>query len=184
MMFNNEVMRTYGIKWKKMNDSIVGMMAFQKGADATLKLEEDFYFYFYMNQEKTEFYMGFATKKMYDQGVYNVFQGPSMNEIVIRNQELLKLLSQPSFYRTLFGKYMGIYCKFYEAYREGDVYAGIISTCGRHYHYLSSEKLAGGYDYYIEEIKQPCKPYMPLANSRTQIQRFSFTDRYMETLSA
>lgn len=182
MMFNNEVMRTYGIKWKKMNDSIVGMMAFQKGADTALELSEDYYFYFYMNQGKTEFYMGFATKKMYDQGVYNVFQGPGMNEIVIRNQELSKHLGQLSFYRTLFFKYMEIYSKFYKAYCEGDVYAGIISACGRHYHYLSSEKMAGGYDFYIEEIKQPCKPYMPLVNSRVQIQRFSFTNRYMATL--
>lgn len=182
MLFNNEVMRTYGIRWKKMNDSIVGMMAFQRGADATLIIEEDFYFYFYLNQEKTEFYMGFATKRMYDQGVYNVFQGPGMNEIVIKNQELSKLLSQPSFYRTLYKKYMDIYSSFYKGYCEGDVYAGIISVGDRHFHYLSREKLAGGYDYYIEEIKQPCKPYMPLPDSRIQIQRFSFTNRYMETL--
>lgn len=183
-MFNNEVMRTYGIKWRRINDSVVGMMAFHKGADSALEIEQDCYFYFYLNQEKTEFYMGFATKRMYDQGVYNVFQGPGMNEIVIRNPKLSGLLSQPSFYRTLYSKYMGIYSSFYKGYREGDIYAGIISVEGRHYHYLSSEKLAGGYDYYIEEIKQPCKPYMPLADSRIQIQRFSFTNQFMASLSA
>lgn len=184
MMFNNEVMRIYGIKWKRMNESVVGMLAFQKGTDEKLEIEADSYFYFYMNQEKTEFYMGFATKQMYDRGVYNVFEGPRMNEIVVRNQELSKLLGQPNFYRTLYKKYRTVYGVFYQGYCEGDVYAGIISVDGRHYHYLSKEKLAGGYDYYIEEIKQPCKPYMPLANSRTQIQRFSFTDQYMETLKA
>jgi hypothetical protein len=51
----------------------------------------------------------------------------------------------------------------------------------RHYHYISTEGILG-YDYYIEQIKKPEKPYRPLVNTRVKLPRLSFTGDYMDIL--
>lgn len=176
MLFSIDIMKKYGLKWRKIKDVTAGVIKYRN------KPEESRYFYFYLNKDNTEFYMGFYTKELYDAGVHNAISGPNMNEIVIRNPKLTEFLVKPEFYELLYDRYMAIYKDFYKYFVKGDIHSGIVSTGKRHYHYLASEKLDGGYDYFIEEIKKPEKPYMPFANSRRQIERLNFVNDFMEML--
>ncbi|MGN0396247.1 MAG: hypothetical protein ACI4EF_12860 [Coprococcus sp.] len=182
MIFTNEIMKAFGIKWIKKEGQIFGVMKYDKQTYGSSYKNAGEYFYFFLNEENSELHIGFCDKYHYEEGAYNTLDGPRINEVVIRNDNLSDMLGNENFYRALYKKYMALYEKFYSSYVEGDMSAGIISISGRHYHYLASEKITSGYDYYIEEIKQPGRPYMPVVNTRKKLHMLLFTNDYMERL--
>ena len=176
MIFSIDMMKKYGLKWIRIKDCTAGVIKYKN------KPEDRRYFYFYLNADSTVLHMGFYTREQYDAVVHNPMYGPNMNEIVISNPKLPEFLVKQEFFELLYDRYMEIYGDFYDAYVQGDMYSGIISTGGRHYHYLADEKLGGGYEYFIEEIKKPEKPYMPYANCRRQIERLNFVNDFLKLL--
>lgn len=182
MMFTNEVMKLFGIKWNRYNNCISGVLKYDRLTYGSDYVNSGEYFYFFLNEDATELHIGFCDRMCYEEGAYDAANGPRINEIVIKNDKLPTMLGNKKFYESLYKKYMALYEKFYSSYVEGDMSEGIISVCGRNYHYLTSEKSAGEYDYYIEELEQPCKPYMPMANTGKKLHMLLFTNDYMERL--
>ncbi|MBP3326209.1 MAG: hypothetical protein J6L77_07340 [Coprococcus sp.] len=182
MMFTNEVMKVFGMKWYRIKGCISGVLKYDRQTYGSDYENSGEYFYFFLNEDNTELHVGFCDKMHYDEGAYDAANGARINEIVIKNDKLPTMLGKTKFYEALYKKYMALYENFYRSFVEGDMSEGIISVCGRHYHYLSLEKTTGKYDYYIEEIEQPCKPYIPLTNTGRKLHMLLFTNEYMERL--